>query len=362
MSGDDRFYYDDNPDDAYQPEPYHTEPEEAKVSASMIFTEMMRRAASARMADARAVENPVPPPAPVEPPPRYATPEDRQRAAALEAQRIQRVQRRRERRRRQTVGIFGGIVRSFLVIGISGVLIATILSFWIDPQSLSPEVRANRQAAAAGGPAELIATSQPTPNWMRQIGIVSGHRGGPIFDPGAVCPDGLTENEINFAVAQQVVLDLRGRGYSVDLLEEFDPRLENYQAAALISIHSNDCSPYDGSRVSGFLVSQAEARAEGGEDTRLRECVAEGYGRFTGLERRFGLTRDMTDYHIFRSLHSRTPGVIVELGFMLADRALLTEQQGLLAQGIVAGILCFLEPAPINVEETPAAPQATPAP
>src|SRR5690606_34394711 len=76
-----------------------------------------------------------------------------------------------------------------------------------------------------------------TPNWARRIGIVSGHR-GPENDPGAVCDDGLTEREINFAVAQLVVRSLREQGYSVDLLDEFDPRLTTYQAAALVSIHS----------------------------------------------------------------------------------------------------------------------------
>ena len=50
-----------------------------------------------------------------------------------------------------------------------------------------------------------------------------------------MCEDGLRENDINFAVASKVVLALRQRGYSVLLLDEFDPRLEDFQAAALVS-------------------------------------------------------------------------------------------------------------------------------
>jgi hypothetical protein len=52
----------------------------------------------------------------------------------------------------------------------------------------------------------------------------------------------------------------------------------------------------------------------------------------------------MTDYHNFREIHPLTPGVILELGFMRADREKLTNQQDMLARGITEGILCFLEP------------------
>jgi hypothetical protein len=52
----------------------------------------------------------------------------------------------------------------------------------------------------------------------------------------------------------------------------------------------------------------------------------------------------MTDYHSFREVHPLTPGAILELGFMRADREKLTNQQDMLAQGITEGILCFLEP------------------
>lgn len=266
----------------------------------------------------------------------------RRRTAALEAQRLRRAERRKTRRRQQTVGLIGGLIRSIIVVVISGGLIATILSWGTSPQSLDTQLRADLQQANATSVASGPPTLQPTPNWLRRVGIISGHR-GPENDPGAVCPDGMTENELNFAVAQRVVLELRGQGYTVDLLEEFDVRLNDYRAAALVSIHSNDCGDYGGEFPSGFLVAQAEARPVGGEDTLLAECIAEHYGAASQLDRRFGLTRDMTDYHVFREINITTPGVIVELGFMLADRDLLENQPDLLARGLVDGILCFLE-------------------
>ena len=51
----------------------------------------------------------------------------------------------------------------------------------------------------------------------------------------------------------------------------------------------------------------------------------------------------MTDYHAFKEIDGQTPGAIIELGFMGADRELLTEESAQVAKAIVNGILCFLE-------------------
>jgi N-acetylmuramoyl-L-alanine amidase len=175
-----------------------------------------------------------------------------------------------------------------------------------------------------------------------RIGIVSGHRGN---DSGAVCDDGLTEAEINFNVVSYIVRDLRTLGYTVDLLDEFDARLNNYQAVALVSIHANTCQDY-GYPVSGYLISAAAARiTTRSVDDLLVECVAREYEAVSGLLRRPGVTRDMTDYHAFREIHPQTPAAILELGFMRTDRDVLTSNPERLARGIVNGVLCFVEPA-----------------
>lgn len=273
-------------------------------------------------------------------------------AEAMEYQRIQRIKRRRERRRKNTVGAIGGFIRTMFVVFLSAGLVATILTWFTDPQFLNPTVvkglQDNSPAAALIAEFTSVPTIQPTlvvtPNWLQRIGVVSGHR-GPENDPGAVCEDdGLTEAEINFDVAQRVVRNLRERNYSVDLLDEFDPRLDNYQAAALVSIHANTCQDF-GEVVSGYLVAKAASRPDGGIDAILAECVAQEYAKLVPLERRFTLTLDMTDYHTFREIHPLTPAAIMELGFMLADRDLLTEQPDLLAQAITNGVICFLEPS-----------------
>lgn len=353
MAGDDRFY-DDHYDDSQQDEP----PSQA---ASLIFTELMRKAANAdveareREEQARLnAENPTygdygesvvtvdGQEAPVMPE------EERERLARIEAQRLRRVNRRKERRKRQNVGMFGGIVRTFLVVVISGALMATILSLWIDPDALDSNLRANLNEVDAtneSGNAQLVAPSLSTPPWMINIGIIAGHS-GPFNDPGAVCYDAnneptLTELQINMAVAQQVYRLMLQQSYDAELLEEFDPRLDNYDGALLISIHANDCSDY-GEFVSGYLVSFAESRPENGEDYKLQECIAHYYEAATNLPRRFGFTRDVTDYHVFREINVNTPSVILELGFMLGDQEFLTTQTDVMAAAIVQGIMCYL--------------------
>ncbi len=63
-----------------------------------------------------------------------------------------------------------------------------------------------------------------------RIGIISGHKG---FDAGAVCADGLTEAEVNEAIAIKVIAILQAAGVPTDLLDEFDPRLDGYVGTGL---------------------------------------------------------------------------------------------------------------------------------
>ncbi len=347
------------PDDPQEYPPEQEDDAPQSIPASVAFMEMMRQAAmratdspdtdaadtAAESGEGSAAAQEAPTIPADDPSTEVETEEDRRRkhAAALETQRIQRIKRRRVRRRRHTVGLLGGLFRSFVVVTVAAGLMATIFVWWTPPQFLSAEVRSELgQAQLLNAPTPLP-TVQPTPNWLRKIGIVAGHR-GPELDPGAVCPDGLTEADINFNVAQLVVRELRGQGYSVDLLDEFDPRLDNYQAAALVSIHANTCQDF-GEVVSGYLVAAAAARVTArGDDDILVDCIADYYEQNTSLERHYGLTEDMTNYHTFREIHPLTPAVIIELGFMLADRDLLTQRPEVAARGITEGVVCFLQP------------------
>lgn len=170
------------------------------------------------------------------------------------------------------------------------------------------------------------------------VGIVSGHKG---YDPGAVCDDGLTEAQINYVVALEVVDLLSRQGVQADLLEEFDDRLAEYKADALVSIHADSCNVLG---ATGFKVARVTDSAIPEAEDQLVGCLNHQYGRYTGLPQHpASITDNMTNYHAFREIDRYTPGAIIEMGFLLEDRYLLEHRPKIVARGIAAGILCFLE-------------------
>ncbi|MFN3705229.1 MAG: N-acetylmuramoyl-L-alanine amidase [Thermoflexales bacterium] len=175
--------------------------------------------------------------------------------------------------------------------------------------------------------------------FARHVGIISGHKGN---DSGAVCPDGLTEAAVNLQHALRIADLLRAEGYTVDVLDEFDTRLNGYRAAALISIHADSCDNIN-AQASGFkLSSNAAPRSE-----RLVACLTQAYQQRTGLRFHANtITRDMLNYHAFRKIDPTTPAVIIETGFLYLDRDLLTHQAERVAQGIVTGVRCFMNETP----------------
>jgi N-acetylmuramoyl-L-alanine amidase len=161
----------------------------------------------------------------------------------------------------------------------------------------------------------------------------------------------LTEASVNQAIAQAVTADLAGRGARVDLLAEFDGRLAGYSADAFVAIHADSCtaesrysgveSGYVGVDLSGFKVA---GRAGGDKASQeLADCLWDRYEAATGLARHPDtISRDMRDYHAFRRIAPTTPAAIIEVGFLKADRELLTAHADRAVAGIVAGIECFL--------------------
>ncbi len=249
-------------------------------------------------------------------------------------------------------------ISSLFVINAAALLVSTIFSLWTP---LSDEFQAQLNQVKATQHLGYTVPPTPLPTLQREvrIGIIAGHSGSPLnpefdVDPGSVCDDGLTELSINTAVAQKVVQKLRAADYTVEMLEEFDPKLENYEANVLISIHSNDCQDY-GPEATGYNVASASARnTTAGADDRLRDCIVQYYGMITALPRHLGLTADMTEYHSFDEVSPDTPMAIIELGFMRNDRDKLTQQQDLLADGLTNGILCFLQPERYGTPESSA--------
>lgn len=205
----------------------------------------------------------------------------------------------------------------------------------------------------------LLLTAQPerdyvlTPQPQLRIGIVAGHAGS---DSGAVCYDeqgnpALTEAEVNLDIATRVQKALNAEGYQVDLLNEFDTRLNGYRAVALVSIHNDSCE-YINEEATGFKVAAALNTHDFNRATRLTECLRDRYQSATGLTfHAESITTDMREYHAFSEINPNTIAAIIETGFLNLDQELLVKQPEKVAEGVVRGILCFVRNE--NVAPTP---------
>jgi len=208
-------------------------------------------------------------------------------------------------------------------------------------------------AAAVAPPEASLAPDQPTPtpNPEPVIGIVAGHWGS---DSGAVCADGLKEVDLNLSIAALVQRFLVEAGHPAELLKEFDPRLTGYRSLALVSIHADSCD-YINDQATGYKVAAAMG-SRPDRSARLTACLRSRYAQFTGLTlHSTSVTTDMTSYHAFGEIHDNTPAAIIETGFMNLDRQFLTGYPEAAAQGIVSGILCYIN----NESITPPTPEAT---
>ncbi|MEZ4870320.1 MAG: N-acetylmuramoyl-L-alanine amidase [Caldilineaceae bacterium] len=179
----------------------------------------------------------------------------------------------------------------------------------------------------------------------RQIALISGHAGN---DSGAICTDAtgaptVTEAAIAATVAERVASKLRWSGAQVTILNEFDKRLANLQADLLISLHADSCIDASGYK---FAVSSRFSGAAT-VNQRLAACFEHAYAASTQLAPHPNtITHNMTDYHAFRQIDSQTPALILEMGFIGGDQALLTQQPNTVASGITASIRCFFKMSP----------------
>ena len=161
-------------------------------------------------------------------------------------------------------------------------------------------------------------------------------------DSGAVCSDGLSEVDVNLKIATLVKEQLVEQGFDVDLMEEFDIRLNGYQALALVSIHADSCD-YINDLATGYKVAAALSSTNLDQASRLTVCLRSRYAQSTGLSYHSGsITDDMTSYHAFEEIHHETTAAIIEVGFLNLDRQILTQYPDSVAQGITDGIMCFI--------------------
>ena len=239
----------------------------------------------------------------------------------------------------------GTLFQLQVVIGVAFV-VATLFTAWSDPGLLPTNFRENIAFAPITQEATQnpVVSTTPTQRSRPLVGIVAGHSGS---DSGAVCNDGLTERTVNETVAAYVQQFLVEEGFDVDMLQEFDPKLNGYQASALVSIHADSCY-YVNDQATGFKVSSALANPHPERAARLTGCLRNRYSTITGLTVHNSITTDMTSYHAFDEIHESTTAIIIEVGFLNLDRQILTQQPELIAEGIISGLKCFINNEDMN--------------
>jgi N-acetylmuramoyl-L-alanine amidase len=257
----------------------------------------------------------------------------------------------------QVPSVLGRIIRqnlaiiAFLVISIAGMMAV----YWY----FSPDWGTVEAAAMAGIGVEAIVVEPgdlTAPIFKRQekipvsqrlaqsegplrIGIIAGHTGN---DSGAVCEDGLTEVQVTTSLAQRLAARLQSYGITTDLLEEFDPRLDGYDASALVSIHADSCD-YINDLATGFKISGSPYT----DSSKLANCIEQAYALATDLPYHpNSITPHMTNYHAYERLGIGTPAIIIEVGFLNLDREILTSTNDVIIEGLTKGIFCHLDKVP----------------
>ncbi len=214
------------------------------------------------------------------------------------------------------------------------ILAATIFTMWTPANLFSNRMQNIYEIWEAQSTVVIPTPTQTSP---LRIGIVAGHYGN---DSGAVCPDGWSEGELNLTIASLVTQKLTSLGYTVDLLEEFDNRLQQYKGLVLVSIHNDSCD-YINDEATGFKVVAQSAYPDRAE--RLEKCMIYRYQNLTGMSFHINsVTEDMTSYHTFNEIHTDTTAAIIETGFMNLDEDILRNHPDVVADGIVAGIECYI--------------------
>lgn len=127
--------------------------------------------------------------------------------------------------------------------------------------------------------------------------------------------------------------------------------LTGYIAPVVVSIHNGSCE-YEGDTATGFKIATALGTKNYGAADKLNICLINQYTSLTGLIQNYNKTTpDMTNFHTFNELDPATVAVVMEAGYLNLDRQILTEKPELIAKGISAGILCYMEQISPPVEE-----------
>lgn len=215
----------------------------------------------------------------------------------------------------------------------AAVVLATLLTMW------NPHGVFSSQSPIAILPTP-VNLDEVAPASIMRVGIQSGHY---KHNEGNVCPDGIREVDVAYVIANKTSMLLAVSGITVEILNEYDLRLINYKADALISIQTGSCTDTSAA-ISGFKIGTSLSTVIPDKVNLLAACLAEQYQLNTGLAFRYRvITDDEIESHTFLDVNPQTPVVMIEAGSLAVDRAILIDGADRAANGIAAGIICYLK-------------------
>jgi N-acetylmuramoyl-L-alanine amidase len=216
-------------------------------------------------------------------------------------------------------------------------VMATLLTLW-SPRKIFQTPNLSSLVEAEATEAAIVAQNkyeQSSP-----IGILAGHYGE--GNPGEVCADGTKEADLNYDIATLVKEKLEAKGFTVELFPESDPKLLNFTGEVMIALYSGSCAS-DPLPPSGFKVGGSISSKNPDQIDRLATCISQEYQAATQLPFTYEVIgTDNAAFHVFRDISPDTAAVLLEMGSMKTDRKVLVDQSDKTADGIVAGIVCYI--------------------
>lgn len=223
------------------------------------------------------------------------------------------------------------MIQSVIIIAVA---MATLFTFW------NPHNFFSSQNSIALLPTPANAGSSNSSSNRILIGIQVGHY---KHNEGFTCPDGIKEVDVDYVIANKISLLLGASQIVTEVLNEYDFNLINYKADALISIHTRSCTD-PSAAASGFTLGTSISAKETEKTNSLAACLAEQYTKNTGLAFSYQvIPDDQVESHTFLDINPQTPAVQIEAGSLAVDRDILLEGSDRVANGITAGILCYLK-------------------
>lgn len=212
----------------------------------------------------------------------------------------------------------------------------------------SPNEDYSRNSLFAKPESTIEVTPTEPINNQERIGLIAGHWG---YDTGHSCgPEfqNVKESDVDLLISVMVRDYLNKKGYNVDLLNEFDPKLNDYTALALLDIHTNTCD-YVNNSASGFRIAPASNASYPAENQRLDACIVSKYSEDTNMEYLGDqISSDDRKFYDFSKINSYTTVSVMEIGYLNLDYRTLSERTDDIVRGIGDGLICYIKNEKVN--------------